>query len=507
MSAAVLACFSLSRRTWPAKLCYACILRSWRPLWTSWIACGLSSTVLATVLDADDTTPSVLVSAVLCSSTAPTVVVATRVRRAAPTGDTENRRPTVRTSERPCSRIWKHSDVCSWSASDGFIRRFVEQSVECFQKQMQRFWAHGYVQKHAYAKGFNHSRHSDSSTHPQHMSSTHHKQCSQGPLPPARDLVDKWPCAPPKGPRTAHSYAKSRSSARILRSVFAINSPVSNPQHQNIMTSTSGKSPKPFPSTALAKETPSGGVERLTSSSLHTLPAGDATQRRLSFKKSSSFTRFQLWRWRTMRNGLCIHHLKVSIQRAQQREEAVPEEAEPEHQGRAEHQTARVTTTPRPRISLRQVLSAKKVAAKAKKQIASTLAEKVQEMQCDIDSLRAMVQTIVKHLDSSALEQGGAETCGQVQDNIPQSISSQNDTKKRTRECPAPEGPNRRRRSLAEGLAIRIPAPHPPPQAPTAERPTQRYLPGIGCAIVWEKQGKAVRVKEGVWQQARVELE
>ena len=164
MSAAVLACFSLSRRTWPAKLCYACILRSWRPLWTSWIACGLSSTVLATVLDADDTTPSVLVSAVLCSSTAPTVVVATRVRRAAPTGDTENRRPTVRTSERPCSRIWKHSDVCSWSASDGFIRRFVEQSVECFQKQMQRFWAHGYVQKHAYAEGFNHSIHSDSST-------------------------------------------------------------------------------------------------------------------------------------------------------------------------------------------------------------------------------------------------------------------------------------------------------------------------------------------------------
>merc|ERR1712216_748685 len=93
----------------------------------------------------------------------------------------------------------------------------------------------------------NHSRHSDSSTHPQHMSSTHHKQCSQGPLPPARDLVDTWPCAPPKGPRTAHSYAKSRSSARVLRSVFAINSPVSNPQHQNIMTSTNGKSPKPFP--------------------------------------------------------------------------------------------------------------------------------------------------------------------------------------------------------------------------------------------------------------------
>merc|ERR1712216_790706 len=80
-------------------------------------------------------------------------------------------------------------------------------------------------------------------THPQHMSSTHHKQCSQGPMPPARDLVDKWPCAPPKGPRTAHSYAKSRSSARILRCVFAIDSPVSNPQHQNIMTSTSGKSP------------------------------------------------------------------------------------------------------------------------------------------------------------------------------------------------------------------------------------------------------------------------
>ena len=114
--------------------------------------------------DRDETTPPALVSAVLCSSTAPTVVVATRVRRAAPTGDTENRRPTVRTSERPCSRIWKHSDVCSWSASDGFIRRFVEQSVECFQKQMQRFWAHGYVQKHAYAEGFNHSIHSDSST-------------------------------------------------------------------------------------------------------------------------------------------------------------------------------------------------------------------------------------------------------------------------------------------------------------------------------------------------------
>ena len=34
------------------KPCYACILRSWRTPWTSWSACGLSSTVLATVLDA-----------------------------------------------------------------------------------------------------------------------------------------------------------------------------------------------------------------------------------------------------------------------------------------------------------------------------------------------------------------------------------------------------------------------------------------------------------------------
>ena len=52
MVAAVLACVTLSRRTLPEKPCYACILRSWRPPWTSWSACGLSSTVLATVLDA-----------------------------------------------------------------------------------------------------------------------------------------------------------------------------------------------------------------------------------------------------------------------------------------------------------------------------------------------------------------------------------------------------------------------------------------------------------------------
>jgi hypothetical protein len=218
-----------------------------------------------------------------------------------------------------------------------------------------------------------------------------------------------------------------------------------------------------------------------------------------------------------MRKGLCIHHLKVSIQRAQQRE------AEAEHQGRA-GQTARVTTTPRPpqtarvtntprsRISLCQVLSAKKVAAKAKNQIASAFVEKVQKMQCDIDSLRAMVQTVVKHLDSSA---PGRD---QVQDIILQSTSSQNDSRKRARECQADPGPHRRRRSSAEGFAIRISAPH-PSQAPTSAEgpfalalparspPTQRYLPGIGCAMVWEKQGKAVRVKESVWQQARVELE
>ena len=52
MVAAVLACVTLSRRTLPEKPCYACIIRSWRPPWTSWSACGLSSTVLATVLDA-----------------------------------------------------------------------------------------------------------------------------------------------------------------------------------------------------------------------------------------------------------------------------------------------------------------------------------------------------------------------------------------------------------------------------------------------------------------------
>jgi hypothetical protein len=47
------ACVTLSlRRSLPKKPCYACILRSWRPPWTSWSACGLSSTVLATVLDA-----------------------------------------------------------------------------------------------------------------------------------------------------------------------------------------------------------------------------------------------------------------------------------------------------------------------------------------------------------------------------------------------------------------------------------------------------------------------